>query len=288
MRTKDIIATGIDRNFLRKCIEEKIIHPEKQDNEWIINKNYIPQEYTQEDLEKVWNAYLYRKMGLSYTQVAALLNDEYVNLRMPLKSLIQKYENQIKELQSLVEFMKYVKCIGFIPAPPIQTMGSKTFNEYLIDFINYIDEDKKIKKFMPITDLLSESSSLEKLNYGDINDIENLSKEISPHITDKDKKEYSKIFEILNSKMSLEPNNKEIQDLIEELYILQKKFTNNPDLPVEDFVFSYIGILCEDSDLNAVYKNMFGDNLTEYLIRALLEFLQIKEPNKYRVKKIEN
>lgn len=53
MRTIDVINSGIDRHFLRKCINKHIINPIRKDNEWIINKAYIPQEYSEKDVETV-------------------------------------------------------------------------------------------------------------------------------------------------------------------------------------------------------------------------------------------
>ena len=54
MKTKDILSTGVDRNFLRKCIDKEIIHPVQHDNKWIVNKSYIPYIYSQKDLEDLW------------------------------------------------------------------------------------------------------------------------------------------------------------------------------------------------------------------------------------------
>ena len=72
MKTKDILSTGVDRNFLRKCIDKEIIHPVQHDNKWIVNKSYIPYIYSQKDLEDLWGACMYRKMGLSFEKIKDL------------------------------------------------------------------------------------------------------------------------------------------------------------------------------------------------------------------------
>ena len=95
MRTNDIIKTGINRNFLRECEVRHLIEPNRIDSDWIVNKDYTPREYSQEDVEIVWNAYLCRKMGLSYDQIKALNRGEEISIRESLNNIINKYEKQI-------------------------------------------------------------------------------------------------------------------------------------------------------------------------------------------------
>ena len=89
MRTLDLVKLGIDRNFLRKCERQGIINPLRVDNEWIINKEYIPKEYSREDIIKVWDTMLYRKMGLSYSQIKEFTRTRYED--------IKKIDDYIKE-----------------------------------------------------------------------------------------------------------------------------------------------------------------------------------------------
>lgn len=282
MKTLDVIKSGIDRNFLRKCIKEGLISPKKKDNIGIVNKNYVPQEYTQEDIEIVWNAYLYRQMGLSYEQIKALNRREKINFRESLNNRILKYQQQMEELQAIVDFMKYVKGLGFIPNPPDKLMGSKSFKDYLIDCMYYLDEDKKLKKVLEIAEFISESNDFEEIQEDRIEKIETTAKELAPHFNQKDQEEQALTLMMLKDKTNLDPACEEIQEIIHKLFYYQKKLSNNPDLTAWDFAGTHIYLLSRDSDMSMVYKKMLGKETLEYLIKALVAFLCIQEPDEIK------
>lgn len=280
MKTQEVIKSGIDRNFLRECERKGLIDPQRNDNEWIIDKRYTPREYSQEEVETVWNAYLYRKMGLSYSQIKKILQGEEIPVKDSLNALIEKYENQIEELKVLIEFMSYVKGLGFIPTPPDILIESKNFKDYLIDFIKYIDSDKKMLKFFNAIDSISDIQNPDIVDENQLNKIENLVKELEPNINEADMNNCALALLDIKEKTNLKTNCKEIQNNIHKLFEFQKKLSNNNDLTAWQFATSYIGLLSYDSDISAMFKNFLGEEAFKYLIDALISFLIIEEPEK--------
>ena len=130
MKTKDLEKIGIDRNFLRQCEKQGIVKPNRKESDWIIHEEYKAREYSQKDIETVWDAQLYRKMGLSYSQIKSIMDGENIPLRDDLNNTIQRYEEEIKELETLIRFAKYVKGIGFLPTMPQEEVGGDSFSSY--------------------------------------------------------------------------------------------------------------------------------------------------------------
>ena len=189
---------GIDRNFLRQCEKQNLIKPKKAYSEWIIHEEYTPKEYSQEDIETVWNAYLCRKMGLSYNEIRKLSQGEEISIRDSLNDLIQKYESQIEELKALTDFMRYVKCFGCLPSMPNIIMGSKNFKDYLIDYMEYLDKDKQLKKILTIVEYISQVDDVLEIPTEKIKNMEqfinaNIPKEISNNYSDRNLAEKHKL-----------------------------------------------------------------------------------------------
>ena len=286
MRTNDVIKLGIDRNFLRQCEKQSLISPKKIRSEWIIHDEYMPREYTQDDIEIVWNAYLYRKMGLSYLQIGQLFQGEEFSVRDSLADLISKYEEQIEELKALTEFMRYVKGVGFLPSPPDTLMGSKNFKEFLLDFMKYLDEDKKIKRVLDVAEIFNNVSDLENMNDENIEAIELAKNEIAPHVTEDISNGLALALLALQDVVGQKPESKEVQDVVHKVYHYQKLLVNNEALSPWDFATSYILMLSYDSDISRMYKKIISDEAFEFFKDALIEFLIIEEPEK--IKKLSN
>lgn len=280
MKTQEVIKSGIDRNFLRECERKGLIAPQRNDNEWIIDKRYIPRDYSQEEIETVWNAYLYRKMGLSYSQIKKITQGEQIPVNDSLNSLIKKYENQIEELKVLIEFMHYVKGLGFIPTPPDTLIESKNFKDYLIDFIRHIDSDKKMLKIFNAIDSILDIQNLNDVDENQLNDFEFLAKDLVPNINEEDRNKCALALIDIKEKTHLKSNCKEIQNDIHTLYDFQKTLSNNSDLTAWQFATGYIGLLSYDSDISAILKNFLGEEAFQYLIDALISFLIIEAPEK--------
>lgn len=282
MRTLDVTKLGIDRNFLRSCETHGLIAPQRIDSDWIINKNYMRRDYSQKELEIVWNAYLYRKMGLSFEQIKALNNGEKVYTRASLANLIQKYENQIEELQAIVEFMKYVKGVGFVPSPPDILMRSTDFKSYLIDFINHLDKDRKIKKFFEFVEQVSDISDFEKMSDDDLGEIETIMGEVTLNVDEVEIENHGKMLLSLKEKTHLNPISDEVQEIILYMYNYQKKANNDNDLSAWDFAMNQIYVFSFDSDFSNFYKTILGEDAFKFLKKALVAFLKNQEPDKFR------
>ncbi len=279
MKTQDITKSGIDRNFLRACEDKEIISPKRTDSEWIVDKDYIPRDYSQEDVEKVWNAYLCRKMGLSYAQIKDLMHGEEISIRDTLNDLIKKYEKQIEELQALIEFMKYVKGIGFVPSPPNTLMGSTNFKNYLSDFIEYLDKDKTLKKYLVFMECISEIDDIQNPPIEAIDQMETLLPALPFEITEEDTDAYSAAMFKLIDMVNLAPSCNDVQILMYEIYCLHKRLIHDEDLTVLDFVYGFHSMLSHDSDTSIAYKKILGEKTVDFFKKALLNFLMIQEPD---------
>ena len=282
MKTQDITKSGIDRNFLRACEDKEIISPKRTDSEWIVDKDYIPRDYSQEDVEKVWNAYLCRKMGLSYAQIKSLMQGEEISVRDTLNDLIKKYEKQIEELQALIEFMKYVKGIGFVPSPPNTLMGSTDFKNYLTDFIEYLDKDKKLKKMLGFMECISEIDDIQNPTTETIDQMETLLHDLPSDITNEFVETYSAPWLKLLGMVNLAPSCNEVQSLMHEIYYNQKQLSHNDNLTVLDFVYGFHSMLSHDSDMSMAYTKCFGEKAVDFFKKVLLNFLMIQEPDMFK------
>jgi len=280
MRTLDVTKMGIDRNFLRQCERQNLIKPKKIHSEWIIHEEYTPKEYSQEDIEIVWNAYLCRKMGLSYAEIGKLTQGEEISVRDSLNDLIKKYESQIEELKVLTEFMRYVKGFGCLPYMPDTLMGSQSFKDYLIDFMDYLDKDKKIKRVFKVAEYISQVDDIETIETDKINNIEKLMDDITPNATEELINNYTLAFLDIKNKVHLETTSEETQAAIHKIFYYQKKLANDENLSAWDFATRFIVLFSYDSDMSVMYKKILGEEAFNYLQEALLEFLLIEEPEK--------
>lgn len=279
MRTIDVTKLGIDRNFLRQCENQKLIQPKKIPSEWIVHEEYTPKEYTQEDVETVWNAYLYRKMGLSYSDIRKLTQGEEISVRDSLSDLIDKYESQIEELKALTQFMRFVKGFGFIPSPPETLLQSRSFKEYLVDFEERINKDN-VSDFLRITEKISNADNIEELDDQCVEEYNSVIEKIAPQVTDTDKEDMGTVFISLKGMVDLETDSDEVQELLHKLFDCQKKFANNDDLTPWQFAMSYLFMLSNECDLSVTLKKCLGEEGYDFLFNALISFLEIEEPAK--------
>lgn len=278
MKTKEVLSSGIDRNFLRKCVKEKVIIPKELDNEDIINKDYIPYDYSQEDVETVWHAYLCRKMGLSYDEIKSLNRGEEIGIKNSMNELIRKYENQIAELEVIIEFMKYVKGFGFIPAPPTELIGSTDFKDYLTDFIEYLDEDKMLKKFLNFAESVTEVENIEEIDSEFLDKGEELYEgvEIRTEVGDA----YTSAVLELKKKIHLSPSCDEVQEIINQIFNCYKILNKNGKITAWEFAESHILLLSYESDISAAYAKIFGEETVGFFMSSLGTFLAIHEPDR--------
>ena len=283
MKTKDIEKLGITRNFLRACIKHDLIKPKKIDKEWINNEDYVPYEYSQKDIEIVWNASLFRHMGLSFNEIKGAIAGENIKLRDSLIEKISIMEDKIAELQAMVNFMKYIKGLGidFIPSPPEDETDSKCFAEYLNNYIEYIDGDKKLIKLLNVMETFSGEKDLDNISDEKAEELEHYLKENISNYNSKNSERIALHLYKLKELIGFAPDSQEVQSIVNELFRFQKTL-DGEDLSAWEFGCNYYFFLEEDTDISVTYVNMIGREAVELLKKGILEFLVINCPDKIR------
>lgn len=282
MRTNDITKSYIDRNFLRTCIKHGIIRPQKADNENIIDKSYVPYEYSQKDKEIVWNAYLYRQMGLSYSQISELNRGKHIPIRDTVGTLIDQYQEKIDQLLLIIEFMQYVKGVGFFPSPPEELMGSDTFTDYLKDFIKYIDENQEIKKTLSLARILIKTDEEQDISDEELSFMEKTLNELYPYMIPEDLIRLNNLFQQLKDISHTSPASPEVQDILLQFFYYLRVINKNNISPCEIADY-FLDILRYDSDLSVMFKKLMGQENVGFFTDAFTEFMKQNKkstPNK--------
>jgi DNA-binding transcriptional MerR regulator len=150
MKTKDITKLGIDRNFIRECERKGLIVPVRSEGRMIVNDKYFPREYSDADLKIIWQSYLFRKMGMPFSEIKRYFSGEQVDVRDCINDNIERLENQIEECEATIRFMKYVRGEGvsLLPRLPQKTSKASNFTEFINEYIQFIDPNKKRLEFL--------------------------------------------------------------------------------------------------------------------------------------------
>lgn len=286
MRTKDIEKLGISEKFLRTCRANQIIKPKRipcgarLDNK---AKMYYPYEHSQEDIENLWRAYLLRKMGFSYNEIKRINEGIKVQTRESLKENIRRKEEEIAELQAIVEFMKYIKGVGldFVLTSPNENMNSKSFKEYISDYIDYIDEDKKLKNIIGILNKVADNKDIENMKETEIKKLED---EITFTCGNANMNKMEEAFNKMLNKENPLPGDKEVQDVITEIINQQKVLNSAIDFDEWSFCLNYYVALEEDCDIRQSLFNCLGKKNVELLKTGILVYMTNRFPE--RIKKI--
>lgn len=287
MKTQDIVKTGIDRNFIRQCEKKGIIAPARKKSEWMTCEEYAQRDYSQEDVEKIWSTYLYRKIDLSFEQIKALNNDKDIPLRKSMEEEIAFLEREIEEKKVLIRFMKYIKGLGFIPLPPEKTLGSKDFKSYLQDFMQTFDTDKKIEKSLNVAEAINNVDKVENLSTEKLTELEEEVKLIFPNVDYKVIEDLGLYYSDLKECIHLEPQSVEVQLIIQKIYSANNKLNDNK-LSVWDFVSYYVLMLDGESVFKDNYVKLLGAETVKFFSQALIQFLIIEEPERIKKKILKN
>ena len=279
MRTKDLENLGFDRNFIRQCIDKGIITPERVFSWNIIYADYAPQEYTQKDVELLWYTNLCRKMGFSYENIKTLINGGEVNLRQSLNYFIDKYTKEIEELKALIKFMKFVKCIGFIPSAPQKVLDVKGFSEFLETFTEDLNKENNMQLLSKVVEDVLNIEDMETVDEITVEKISQEAKMLLPTLSEDDGKCLAIEFEKISQNLELKPNHSIIQDSIAQICLI---YTTALDMSTWDFVTNYIEVMSYDSDYVLIIKKAFGDEFVSFLQDALVQYLIMKEPDKIK------
>jgi len=280
MTTKEITNNFISRTFIYDCRNHNIISPKKYQGIDINNTKYERYNYSQEDREAIWLTYMYHKMGVSFDQIKELLHGKNMPLRSTFDNLIQKKIAELEELSSIVELMQYVKCIGFMPAPSEEiTEQNSTFKEYLLASLEQFHKNTKISQALMLTDLALNTEDINNLSETTMKTVLSTLNEICPNADYQQLADFGLLFKSLKDSTIFDPLSDEVQSIIRQIFDMQNKI-NNESITPWDFTCNYLFIFSNDSDINALYKKLFGKENMEFCKNAFTGFLMKEEPEK--------
>lgn len=300
MKTNDIVKRGINRNFIRECERQGLISPTRAKGTMVIDENYFSREYSDSDLNIIWGSLLLRKMDVSFIDIKRWWNGEIVDIRRHINDSIEKYEHQIEELQTTIEFMKYVRGTGIFPDPPKELKEVSSFKKFLIEYMKSIDSNGNKKAMLGYIHRELELRKIpqEELTEEQRLEISKIDKNIERYQEDclKEMLKDKSYIEFINNttmfvtyfselvaikEQHLDFSSKEAQEKICEIYITFKKSINKEEL--KPFEFSYI-MCCfcsERNDLTEWTVESIGKENVEYFCNATLEFARIEDLETY-------
>ena len=296
MKTNDIVKLGIDRNFIRECERQGLITPTRTEGKMIVEEKYCPRDYSQTDLEIIWGTYLLRKMGIPFPKIKEWWNGEIIDIRYCINDSIEKYERQIEELQTTINFMKYVSGLGVFPDPPKELNEVSNFKDFLIEYMKSIDSNGKKKEMLgyihrelelsriPREELTKvQRLELQKIkrnieHYIDAELIEN-----SNYVLINEIKPYAKLFSELVAikEKHLDFSSESAREKIREMYNTFKKSMNMEQLKPFEFGYIMCCFCSEKNDLTERMIETLGKENIEYFCNAALEFARIEDSETY-------
>ena len=287
MQTKQVLDKGIERHFLRKCIRLGIISPPQTITKFTRNKTYAPYNFSQKDVETVWNAYVAFKMHFSDEEMKQIAMGENLPVRDSLEEHIFELQKEVEELQAIIEFMRYVKGLGTFPAPPSELIGGKTLAEYLYALINHLDEDRNLKSLINMAEIVNSSANIEDISDEQGKEIEKISLSLVPTegVRELGDANYKVLMHIL-SIQNLGAESEEVQRWV-EIYCLAGAEMNriiNPELNIGTFEYAIgiIALMAPDSDISLMYEKLLGKDSVNFLLEALAYYLENDDSEKYK------
>lgn len=297
MQTNDIVKLGIDRNFIRECERQGIINPNRSDGKMIVDENYRRREYSQLEFETIWGSYMLRKIGFSFAEIKQWLNGKNINFRNRINSSIEKFEQQIEELKSMIDFMKYIRGMNTFPNVPTELNEVSNFNNFLQQHMRNIDPEKTklevledIHRMLELSKIPSDQITLkqklelrglekkhEKLTYFFMKDKSNTS--VIQYA--KEAAGYFELFGNLLLKNNKDITHSEIQNLIWEIYNKFKMIIDKPNLKPFEFAWIMCNFFSEDSDMMEYMINEMGRENVELFCNSALEFARIEDAETY-------
>lgn len=144
---------GISRKALR-IYEREGLMPE--------NKNSLPRDYSEEDIERIWFIRVMQGMGYTVKEIAALVNGsdtEELDFQESIARKVMDLERKKEEIEKHLGYAKTIKLTGRFPSRPeeIGTMKFDEFYEKAIEGWN-INNDPQTETFQEITELILNKS----------------------------------------------------------------------------------------------------------------------------------
>lgn len=282
MKTDELVKKGIKRNTLRELEIKGLIKPKRVFNKFSDNKTYAPREYSQDDLERIWKILLYQKMGLDNDSILKVLSGQNIGIWDSMTEAIRQKENELEELKVLLKFMKLVKSFGSLPLIS-ETLGSCSFVDFMNQYINEIERNGYLSKLIRFIGCVAsgenENKALEyvfcKKNVQE-EDVKALLDDIKKDIPNFSIENANKVPEIIQKIANLkclEPSNKKVQDLIEELYQISKQNTTVKNMTRKQFVEMQIFSMDKENDFGQLYFEFLGNEGVNFFEEALIEYL---------------
>ena len=287
MQTKQVLDQGIERHFLRKCIRLGIISPPQTITKFTRNKTYAPYDFSQKDVETVWNAYVAFKMKFSDEEMVQIAMGEAPPIRDSLEEHILKLQKEVEELQAIIEFMRYVKGLGTFPPAPGELIGGKTLAEYLYALIDHLDKDRKLKSLIDIAEIVNATPNIDDISDEQGQEIEKISQSLvsseeARKLGDANHKVLMHILSIQN----LGADNQEVQKWIKTYCLTgaEADRANNPEVNISDFEYALklVALITPDSDIGLMFEKILGKESVDFLLEALAYFLENDDPGKFK------
>ena len=297
MKTNDIVKLGIDRNFIRECERKGLITPTRTEGKMIVEEKYCPRDYSQTDLEIIWGTYLLRKMGVPFPKIKEWWNGEIIDIRYYINDSIEKYERQIEELQTTIDFMKYVRGLGGFPDPPKELNEVSNFKDFLTEYMKSIDFNEKKKEMLGYIHRELELSRIpyEELTKEQRLELQKIKRNIEHYTLDAELIDssnyvlineielYAKLFSelIAIKEQHLDFSSESAREKIREIYNTFKKSMNKEQLKPFEFCWIMCCFCSKKNDLMEWMIETLGKENVEYFYKAAWEFARIEDSETY-------
>ena len=278
MKTKEVLSYGIDRNFLRQCEKKGLISPPRIDHEDIIDKDYMRREYTVNDVEVVWNAYLCREMGFTFEEIKMLNSGATLPVRKSIQKMIEDKEREIEELKAMIKYMKVIKAIGVMYPIPHNTNSSMSLADHINGSLEAADKNKMLSTAVDICELLD----IDEYN----NEVDKKFDCIIERSEIYSSQKYQQLNDLLIEELGfiaeqsdLQPNDDNVQSHVANMLKIQNQIDElcRNKTTVESSAIGLLLILVRDGDYKTFFINLFGEEFVTYLIEALRIYLDIDD-----------
>lgn len=147
---------GISRDALRYYEKEKLISKFENRNP---TNNY--REYSDEEVEKIWNIKLLIGIGFTAKEIRAFMNDDDFDFDMAITKKVEELEKKHDENVLYLNFAKSIKLTGQIPTTSeVGSIKFDDFIEYARKNWNFYD-NPRVAPFMKVVDALITKESQE-------------------------------------------------------------------------------------------------------------------------------
>ncbi len=137
---------GVTRRAI--CVmEKKQILPENKDGKY--------RDFSDEDIEKIWNVKILQGIGYSLDEIFEILNTENFDFHESITQKVSELEEKVEYLNEMIGYARYIKYKGKVPFGPeyIGRIKVGSFNDIIRKACNINDSsfDKNMQKIVELT-----------------------------------------------------------------------------------------------------------------------------------------